>query len=65
MELTARQVSVLSFLALVPVGIYGALSGKFTPLIGTLAVLCVLLIAGSLLVLFGSAPGDAQSGVSN
>jgi uncharacterized membrane protein YkgB len=65
MELTARQVSALSFLALVPVAVYGALSGKFTLLIGALTVLCVLLIAGSLLLMFGPAPGETEASVSH
>lgn len=65
MELTPRKVSVLALLALVPVAVYGALSGEFTPLIGILAVLCVLLISGSLLLLFGPSPGDGSHGTSH
>lgn len=60
MDLTPRTVSVLAFLALVPVGIYGASSGEFTPLIGVLAVLCVLLISGSLLLMFGPSPEGGE-----
>jgi uncharacterized membrane protein len=62
MELTPRMVSVLAFLALVPVGIYGALSGEFTTLIAALTVLCVLLIGASLVVMTGSVPWEAENG---
>lgn len=56
MELTPRKVSVLAFLALAPVGLYGTLSGEFTTLIGALTVLCVLLIGSSLVLMTGAVP---------
>jgi hypothetical protein len=59
---TPRTVSLLAFLALVPVGLYGGLSGEFTALIGALTVLCVLLIGTSLFVMTGSVPWAAENG---
>jgi hypothetical protein len=62
MPTTPRLVSLLAFLALVPVGLYGGLSGEYTTLIATLSVLSVLLIAGSLVMMTGPVPWLPENG---
>jgi uncharacterized membrane protein len=65
MELSPRLVATLAFLALIPAGIYGALSGHLTVVTMSFSVIGIVLIAGSLMLLFGPAPADAEGGLSH
>lgn len=59
MTLTPRQISLLGALSLIPLGIYAAASGHLTLTTTVLGVLNIVLIVGSLVVLFGSSPNGA------
>jgi len=65
MELGPRIVAALAFLALIPAGVYGALSGELTVVTGILSVAGIVLIAGSLVLMFGPAPADSGDGLSH
>jgi hypothetical protein len=59
MDLSPRQVAVVALLALVPVGVYTAAAGELTVPTAVIAVVNVILISGSLLLMFGDAPTDS------
>jgi len=65
MELAPRLVAMLAFLALIPAGIYGALSGHLTVVTMVFSVIGIVLIAGSLVLMFGPAPADSENGLSH
>lgn len=65
MDLSPRQVAALSFLALIPIGIYAWLTDHLTLVTGLFSLINIVLIAGSLLMLFGPAPADIRNGTSH
>lgn len=58
MEITPRLTATIALAALVPVGIYAALSGKLTPVTTAFGALNVIIIAGSLMLMFGPTDED-------
>lgn len=58
MDPTPRQVAVLSALAIVPFGVYAALSGELTLVATGVGLVSLALIVGSLVLLFSP---DSQS----
>lgn len=63
MELTPRQTATFGALAVLPIGIYAAMSGQFTIATTALAAINLSLIVGSLLLIFGpeSGPGHGTA----
>ena len=58
MDLSPRHVAVLALLAYVPVGVYVLAAGEMTLPTTAVAVVNLVLIAGSILLLFGPSPGQ-------
>lgn len=65
MDVTPRQIATLSLLALLPIGAYTAWSGHMTVITVVFSLVGIGLIAGTLLLLFGPAPGDGGTGSSH
>lgn len=61
MDLSPRLVAVLALLAYVPVGIYIAVAGEMTLPTTAIAVVNLVLIGGSLLLLFEPESGPDHS----
>jgi len=60
METSPRLVAALAVLAVLPVGIYAVGSGHLGGGLSAIGVFNVLLIAGSLVILFGPAGGNGH-----
>ena len=60
MDMSPRLVAVLAFAALVPFGIYVAASGEMTPVMAVVGIVDVILVAGSIVMMFGPAPDTAE-----
>lgn len=55
MSASPRQIAIVAFLALLPVGVYIAYSGEMTATTAVIGVLNVLIIGASILMMFGAA----------
>jgi uncharacterized membrane protein len=56
MKISPRNVAVLALLAYLPVGIYVFAAGEMTVPTTAIAVVNLVLIAGSILLMFGPSP---------
>jgi hypothetical protein len=60
MEIPPRLTAALAFAAFLPVGIYAAASGEITPMIGVVLAVDLLVAAGSIVLMFGESPAEAE-----
>jgi len=60
MGISPRIPAALAFLALVPASIYAVGTDRIGDIGVTLGFVCILLIAGSVVLMFGPGPGDEE-----
>ena len=58
MEISPRATAALALVALVPLGVYAGLSGELTAVTAVIGALNVVLVAVSLILMLGPAPGE-------
>ncbi|MFT4945225.1 MAG: hypothetical protein ACI9K3_001169 [Halovenus sp.] len=59
MDITPRLVATLSFVALLPFGAFALWSGEMTPVIAVVTVVDTVLVAVSIVIMFGPV-GDSD-----
>jgi uncharacterized membrane protein len=64
MAISPRLTAALAFLALLPVGVYAFASGQQGPLTAAIGVINVLLIAASLMLMFGPTDNGSSNGTA-
>jgi len=62
MEVTPRQTGGLALLALLPLAVYWSATGRLTPVMTAIGVINILLIAGSVMLMFAPTDGTSQHG---
>ena len=62
MDISPRVTAVLAFGALLPFGVYTAASGEMTTIIAVVALVDVLLVASSIVLMFGPSPDEVGAG---
>ena len=62
MELPPHLAAAIAFIALVPFGIYAALSGKLTGIMTVFGAMNIIIITVSLILLFGALEDGTASG---
>jgi hypothetical protein len=62
MALSPRVTAVLAFAALLPFGVYAASSGEMTTTIIIVTLVDVLLVASSIVLMFGPSPDEISGG---
>jgi hypothetical protein len=60
MEIPPRLTATLAFAAFLPVGIYAAASGEIPPVLGIVLAVDILVAAGSIVLMFGQSPAEAE-----
>ncbi len=65
MGLSPRIPALLAFLALAPASIYAVGTDRIGNLGVTLGFVCILLIAGSVVLMFGAAPDERTDGTTH
>ncbi len=65
MDLTPRRIAILALLAYIPVGVYTLAAREMTVPTTAIAAVNLVLICGSILLMFGPSPGQPDTAATH